>query len=191
MTVNKLLETAQNLQLFFESRGWQFCFIGGIALLHWGEPRLTQDVDVTLLTGFGDEERFVRTLLNEYEPRISDAYDFAMTHRVVLLKTSAQTLIDVTLAGLPNEEDMIARSRCERYSDTISLRLCSAEDLIVHKVFAGRNKDWGDVESILLKQEKLDWQLIELTLLPLLEMKDDVNSFQKLIDLRTTSQSNG
>ena len=31
--------------------------MGGVALQRWGEPRLTQDVDLTLLTGFGDEEQ--------------------------------------------------------------------------------------------------------------------------------------
>lgn len=38
----------------------QFCFIGGLALLRWGEPRTTRDTNLTLLTGFGGEERFIK-----------------------------------------------------------------------------------------------------------------------------------
>ena len=55
----ELVEAATELQAFCEERGWSFCFIGGLALQHWGEPRLTLDVDATLLTGFGREAVFI------------------------------------------------------------------------------------------------------------------------------------
>lgn len=51
-----VLAAAGEVQSYCRGRGWRFCFIGGVALQRWGEPRLTQDVDLTLLTGFGDEE---------------------------------------------------------------------------------------------------------------------------------------
>ena len=50
---------AVEVEAFCRARGWSFCFIGGIAVQRWGTPRFTQDVDVTLLTGFGGEEAFV------------------------------------------------------------------------------------------------------------------------------------
>jgi hypothetical protein len=65
-------------------QGWQYCFIGGLALQRWGEPRETIDVDLTLLTGFGGEETFVRELLRHFEPRIAEADEFALAHRVLL-----------------------------------------------------------------------------------------------------------
>ena len=46
---------ADDVQSFCQVRGWRFCFIGGIALQRWGEPRLTGDVDLTILTGLGRE----------------------------------------------------------------------------------------------------------------------------------------
>ena len=49
-----------------------------------GEPRETVDVDLTLLTGFGGEERFIRTLLQHFEARIENAADFALAQRVLL-----------------------------------------------------------------------------------------------------------
>ena len=36
---------------------------GGLAVQRWGEPRLTRDADLTLLTGFGKEARFASALL--------------------------------------------------------------------------------------------------------------------------------
>jgi len=50
-----VLAAAAELQDFYKQRGWKFCFIGGVAVQAWGNPRLTQDVDLTILTGFGEE----------------------------------------------------------------------------------------------------------------------------------------
>ena len=59
----ELIRVAADLQGFCEARDWRFCFIGGLALQRWGEPRETIDVDVTLLTGIGGEEPFIAPLL--------------------------------------------------------------------------------------------------------------------------------
>ena len=69
-----LLEAARDLQTFLTERQWKFCIIGGIALLRWGEPRFTRDVDVTLLSGFGREDEFIAPLLESgYSGRVPDA----------------------------------------------------------------------------------------------------------------------
>ena len=65
-----LLHAALDVQKFCLEREWRFCIIGGIALLRWGEPRFTRDVDLTLLTGFGGEERFVAAILESYRGRL-------------------------------------------------------------------------------------------------------------------------
>ena len=54
-----VLATAGEVQRFCHTQGWRFCFIGGVALQRWGEPRLRQAVDLMLLTGFGKEQEFV------------------------------------------------------------------------------------------------------------------------------------
>ncbi len=61
--MKKVLEAAGEIQTFLESRNWDFCFIGGIALQAWGRPRNTNDADITLLTGIGSEQTFVETIL--------------------------------------------------------------------------------------------------------------------------------
>ncbi len=42
-----VLAAAGEVERFCQRQGWRFCFIGGVALQRWGEPRLTQDVDLT------------------------------------------------------------------------------------------------------------------------------------------------
>ena len=57
--MNDLLRAALDLQTFLDNQGWPFCIIGGIALIRWGIPRFTRDIDIALLTGFGREDEFV------------------------------------------------------------------------------------------------------------------------------------
>jgi len=96
-----LIEVAAHLQELFAERGWRFCFIEGLAVQHWGEPRVTLDVDVSLFTGFGREEAFIKELLNHYEARVENCLDFALRNRVVLLQSEGNISIDIALAGLP------------------------------------------------------------------------------------------
>ena len=49
-----------------------------MAVQRWGEPRLTQDVDVTLLTGFGGEDAYIDFLLALYPGRRNDSRIFAL-----------------------------------------------------------------------------------------------------------------
>ena len=53
--MNAVIAAAAELQAVCEAEGWRYCLIGGVALQRWGEARETVDVDLTLLTGFGDE----------------------------------------------------------------------------------------------------------------------------------------
>lgn len=49
--MTEVIQAAAELQSVCQNERWQFAFIGGLALLRWGEPRETVDADLTLLTG--------------------------------------------------------------------------------------------------------------------------------------------
>lgn len=109
MSIKKLLQAALEIQSFFEENRWDFTLIGGLAVIRWGKPRMTFDVDGMLLTMFTDEEHYIDTLLARFPSRITGAKEFAATYRVLLLTASNGVPIDISLAGLPFEEKMIAR----------------------------------------------------------------------------------
>jgi hypothetical protein len=44
--MRQLIEIASELQAVYDSKRWQSCVIGGLAVQRWGKPRLTRDVDV-------------------------------------------------------------------------------------------------------------------------------------------------
>lgn len=179
--MNPILETALEVQRFCRSRRWRFCIIGAIAVQRWGEPRLTQDVDLTVLSGFGPEADFVDALLSGYRGRIPETREFALRHRVVLLEAASGVPIDVSLGGIPFEELVIERSSPWDIGGSEPLATCSAEDLVVLKAFAGRDKDWLDIEGVATRQgQKLDTRLVLREIGPLLELKEDERSLPRL-----------
>jgi len=179
-----LLAAASEVQRFFKRHKWQFCIIGGLAVLRWGEPRTTQDVDVSLLTGFRGEEKFVDAILEQFVPRMDDARQFALTNRVVLCRASNGVTLDIVLAGWPFEERAIRRASAYRFAPRVSLVTASAEDMIVMKAFAGREMDWRDIRGIVETQPALDWRYIEREAKPLLDLKDDLSWLDRLRALR-------
>ena len=187
--MNEVLKAAHHLQSFCEAKNWRFCIIGGLALIRWGEPRETIDVDVTLLTGFGNEQVFIEAILKEYQPRIDKAAEFALEHRVLLVRSSAGVGLDIALGGLPFEESAIQQSSKFRFLPDIELRTCSAEDLVVFKAFAARPKDWIDIDGVLIRQsETLDWKYITTQLEPLVELKDDPEILAELQRRKTRAR---
>ena len=179
--MNPLFAAALGLQRFFEARGWRFCFIGGLAVQRWGEPRLTLDVDCTLLTGFGQEERYVDELLAAFVGRVDHPRAFALAHRVLLMYGPARVPIDIALGAMPFEERCIGRASPFDIGDRESLTMCSAEDLVVFKAFAGRDRDWLDIEGIVLRQrDALDPDLIWRELMPLLALKGETDAAPRL-----------
>src|SRR5271165_4171201 len=143
-----IFQTALDLQNFCDRRGWSSCLIGGIAVQRWGQARVTRDVDITLLTGFGQEDSFIEPLLAHYAPRNTGAADFARRTRVLLLRSPSGVGIDISLGALPFEHLVVQRAMPFEFAPGLNLRVCSAEDLVVMKLFASRAIDIRDAEGI-------------------------------------------
>lgn len=171
--MNGLFRAAEEVQTFCRARSWRFCFIGGLAVQRWGEPRQTRDVDLTVLTGFGAEEAYVDTLLDAFEARVDEPKAFALTNRVLLLRTPAGVGLDLALGALPFEARAVERASDWPVGPALSLHTCGAEDLVVFKAFAARPHDWSDIEMIAARQgARLDIGLILAEAEPLLTLKE-------------------
>ena len=183
--MNPLFAAAAEVQEVCQQHRWGFCFIGGLATIRWGEPRLTRDIDLTILARFGHEEPVVDVLLDRFRARLDDAREFAIRNRVALLSASNGVPVDVALGALDFEERAVQRASAWDTGE-VSLLTCSADDLVVHKVFAGRDRDWADVAGIVIRQgSSLDRDVILLELAPLLNAKAstaDLSRIQKLLD---------
>jgi hypothetical protein len=183
---NRVFDAALEIQRFCEMHDFLFCVIGGVALQRWGENRNTNDADLTVITGFGDEERFVELFLGAFQPRIENAKAFALQNRVLLLVANNGVGLDVALGALEFEENAVARATRWQLDSDNALLTCSAEDLIVHKAFANRDQDWIDIKGILIRQQgNLNTPQILEELTPLVELKEDpaiLDRLQPLLD---------
>lgn len=156
----------KELNDFLVSHEIPYVLIGGIALQLWGEPRYTQDVDLTVVLDMTRESELVHAIISHFAPRISDADVFALDNRVILVWSSSGCPIDISL-GLPGyEEEVIARAVSADFSPEIQgIKVCTAEDLVVMKIVAGRPRDIDDVEGIIIRQhDALDYGYIRLKL---------------------------
>lgn len=82
---------------------------------------------------------------------------------------------------MPFEERMVERASAFAVAPGAELVTCSAEDLVVSKAFAGRDRDWLDLEGIAVRRAGgLDEARIFAELEPLLELKGDDVSADRL-----------
>jgi len=179
-----LYESAMEFEAFFRARGWRFCFIGGLAVLRWGVPRITLDVDISVLTGWDDTERYVDEVVRHFAARMNDAAAFARENRVLLVKSSGGTPADISMAALPFEEEVIGRASLWRVQREIALTTCSAEDLLVYKAFANRARDWDDIAGIVRRQgRRLNEAQVMGALRPLCEARGESEVMERLARL--------
>lgn len=187
--MTRLVIEAELVQQFIEAQGWDFFFIGGIAVQIWGEPRLTKDIDLTIFTNLRDEPELIELILSKYRPKLYDAGEFALTNRVLPVTAPSGVPIDFTLAGLADVSEPLARASYQDFGDGTLLKICSADDLVIMKTLAGRSRDWPDIEAVLIKQRNLDWEYIDASIEALSEYRyeDDLpekrDHLRKLRDL--------
>jgi adenylosuccinate synthase len=183
-----LIRDAAKIQRLFDKKRWRYCFIGGLAVQKWGQVRITEDIDLTVFMGLGDEEKFIDELLQMFPARLPDARQFAIENRVLLVNSPGGIGLDISCGAFPFEASAVSRAKKVQVIPGIRLKLCTAEDLIIYKAFANRPIDWLDIEGIIAKQSaaKLDWIYVFGFLKPLAELKEEpdiVETLEGLIGL--------
>jgi len=129
------------LDLSCAAIGVSWYLFGAQAALLYGSARLTADVDVTVLLGDVSTEALVAALAGEgFELRISDPAFVAATRVIPVVHRATGFPTDVVLGGPGLEELFLSRASRRSVGGT-RIPVVSAEDLIVMKILAGRDKD--------------------------------------------------
>lgn len=153
MVESLLVRISQEL----ERRGLAYMVIGGQAVLIHGEPRLTRDIDITL--GGGPEQ--VGEILDivgawGWRVLVDNPADFVRKTMVLpCLEPESGFRVEFIFSFTPYEREALERAVRVNLNGT-DVRFASVEDLIIHKVFAGRPRDLEDVRGILLKNRDLN-----------------------------------
>ena len=98
----------------------------------------------------------------------------------ILIKTTNGCPADISM-GLPGYEDEVMDRAVEfALEPGKAIRVCSAEDLIIHKAIAGRPQDVRDVEGIVYRQrDGLDVALIRRWLQAFAELLDNAEIVER------------
>ncbi|MFC1595524.1 nucleotidyl transferase AbiEii/AbiGii toxin family protein [Gemmatimonadota bacterium] len=140
-----------------------FMLIGGQAVLLHGQPRLTEDIDITL----GVSPEALPTVLKacqvaQLEILPEDPASFVgETYVLPAVDQASAIRLDLIFSDLPYERQAIERAVMVDLSD-VPIPFASAEDLILHKLFSGRPRDIEDVRGVIrLRGRALDWEYLE------------------------------
>jgi predicted nucleotidyltransferase len=134
-----------------------YMIIGGQAVLLYGEPRLTRDIDVTI----GADVTWLPDLLRSVEdigliPLPGNVDSFV--RKTMVLPTQHETTgirVDFIFSFTSYEVEAIARAHRVTMAGQ-EVAFASVEDLVIHKIFAGRPRDLEDVRSVLLRNPNVD-----------------------------------
>jgi hypothetical protein len=108
--VNGLSRAVLDLGGFLESNRVPYMVIGGFANLFWGNPRLTQDIDVTVRVADAAWPDFVSKLTARYRSTVTGPLEFVRRTRVLPIVCGEEMNADLIFAALPFEDEAIARA---------------------------------------------------------------------------------
>ena len=134
-----------------------YMVIGGQAVLRYGEPRLTQDIDITL----GVDIDKLTTILalthqNGLHVEVGDPEAFVKKTNVLPVSDGATGIrIDLIFSFSPYEREAIRRAQPHPVNGH-HVYYASVEDIIIHKVVAGRPRDLDDVRGIIARNPVYD-----------------------------------
>lgn len=134
-----------------------YMIIGGQAVLLYGTPRLTRDIDITLgisidklsLAGKAIRDSGLKIIPENIE-------DFVEKTFVLPAKDEKTGLrVDFIFSYTPYERHAIERASDVTISE-VKVKFATVEDIVIHKIFSGRAQDIEDVRAILIKNPDCD-----------------------------------
>lgn len=155
-----MIETLiKNIAKALDARKIPYMLIGGQAVLLYGRPRLTKDIDITLGVDV-DSYTKIEGLCNKLRLKIipKNPESFAEKTKVLPAEdVKSKIRVDFIFSYTPYEQQAIRRAKKVRIKSYL-VRFAAVEDVIIHKVFAGRPVDIEDVKSMLIKNKgKIDF----------------------------------
>lgn len=156
--MRELEEVALAFDRACRKAGVPYAFIGGIAVLAWGQPRTTMDVDALVRFERSQADALVAAAADEGLQVSADDLADALSDRshVTVADTGSALHVDMKFA-VSDEERAEIENAVDVDLGSGRLRIVAAEDTVAFKLKFGSEQDLADARSILARQEgKLD-----------------------------------
>lgn len=146
----------ERIALALDAARLPYMVIGGQAVLLYGEPRLTKDIDVTVGVDLDRLTDVVAAASAASLRPLVDPPTFTRQTMVLPCQDDDSGIrADFIFSFSPYEQQAIREARSVRVMST-EVRFARLEDLLIHKIVAGRPRDLEDVKSVLLKNRGAD-----------------------------------
>ena len=172
-----------SISIALEEHGIPYMIIGGQAVLLYGSPRLTKDIDITLGLGVNGLPEVISLIAELGLAVIPENYEEFVRDTMVLPLKDEKTgiRIDLIFSYTPYEEEAIHRARAVRLGAR-SVRFAAPEDVIIHKIFAGRPRDMEDASVIITKNPDIDREYVRRWLEEFDRSSEDSTDFLATFD---------
>jgi hypothetical protein len=130
------------------ARWGRWYVFGAQAVILYGVPRLSADVDITLALTPDAPERFTRAMEPAgFSLRVDDPEFVRRTRVLPFVHLSTAMPLDVVLAGSGLEDEFLERAVATDIGGT-TVPIIEIGDLLIAKVLAGRPKDIEDATAL-------------------------------------------
>lgn len=150
----------EKISLALDKVAIPYMVIGGQAVLLYGEPRLTRDIDITLGTTLEKLDVVLGLMENIGLKSLAEPETFTRKTMVLPCQDPSTSIrVDFIFSFSSYEQQALERVRTVEMGNA-KVRFASLEDLIIHKVIAGRPRDLEDVKSVLIKNPEVDFKYV-------------------------------
>lgn len=150
-------EHLEKLANTLDNHSITYMIIGGQAVLLYGEPRLTKDIDVTIDLKPEDISD-IREIIDDLGLKILVDSPEKFVERTMVLPTiypETGIRVDFIFSFSIYENQALKHVKRVKIGET-NVCFASVEDLIIHKIIAGRSRDIDDVIKIIIKNADID-----------------------------------
>ncbi len=138
-----------------------YMIIGGQAVLIYGEPRLTKDIDITLNLTPSEIERIEKICKKlNFSALIKNHREFVKkTFVFPVIDKRTKIRIDFIFSFSDYEKEAMKRVKKVKIGKKY-IKFASLEDVIIHKIVSGRPVDIEDARKMILKNPDFDKKYI-------------------------------
>jgi predicted nucleotidyltransferase len=146
----------------FDAAAIPYMIIGGQAVLYYGEPRFTRDIDVTVGLGPHEAQGIFDVIADLGWRILVDHPDefLQQTYVLPVLEPNSKIRVDFIFSQTEYERQALQRAVAVLV-DAVSVRFASRDDLIIMKIIAGRPRDLEDIQKILRKSTQYNRDFVE------------------------------
>lgn len=157
-----IVKTLKDVSLLLHNSQIPYMVMGGQAVVIYGKPRFTQDIDITVGLSIDEFKKVQDALSKAFRVLPENVEEFIQQTWVLPVEhKETKVRVDIVFSITPFEREAIAKAKNIKIEDFF-VKYILPEYLVVQKIIAGRARDLEDARGVIeIQSEKIDITEIE------------------------------